>query len=78
MLNLILASTGYKCVRTADEDAGDQIQCEVLFRGCHEDMPEGLLYVQFLGSSGLVKNCGLTPRLDGILSVLGKLCYCEN
>ena len=50
MLNLILASTGYKCVRTADEDAGDQIQCEVLVRGCHEDMPEGLLYVQFFGS----------------------------
>ena len=35
---------------------------------------QGLLYLQLLGSPGLVKDGSLTP-LDGMLGVPGVLCY---
>ena len=49
------------------------VPVEMLVRGSHEDM-QGLLYLQLLGSSGLVKDGGPTP-LDGMLGFPGIPCY---
>ena len=82
MLKLILANPGpdaVKCVCTAEKNAGDQIQCEALVRGCQEDMP-GNFFV-FSSLVHLVKNVGLTKQLDGTLGVPSRnrmLCYYEN
>lgn len=41
------------------------ITVEMLVKECHEDM-QGFLYLQLLGSFGLVKDGDITP-LDGML-----------